>query len=76
MKVYDFTVPELNYFRTYCNFTNDELQLFELRAQNMPLEQCAEQMNVSVSTAKRLSRKVNNKIIRVCRYLRDTFISL
>ena len=55
MKVYDFTVPELNYFRTYCNFTNDERQLFELRAQNMPLEQCAEQMNVSVSTAKRLS---------------------
>ena len=66
MKVYDFTVPELNYFRTYCNFTNDERPLFELRAQNMPLEQCAEQMNVSVSTAKRLSRKVNNKIIRVC----------
>lgn len=66
MKVYDFTVPELNYFRTYCNFTNDVLQLFELRSQNMPLEQCAEKMNVSVSTAKRLSRKVNNKIIRVC----------
>lgn len=42
MKVYDFTVPELNYFRTYCNFTNDERQLFELRSQNMPLEQCAE----------------------------------
>lgn len=21
MKIYDFTVPELNYFREYCNFT-------------------------------------------------------
>ena len=66
MKVYDFTVLELNYFSTYCNFTNDERQLFELRAQNISLEQCAEQMNISLSTAKRLSRKVNNKIIRVC----------
>ena len=30
----------------------------------MPLEQCAELMNVSVSTVKRLSRKVNSKIIK------------
>lgn len=66
MKVYDFTVPELNYFRTYCNFTEDESTLFEYRAKGVPLEQCAELMNVSVSTIKRLSRKVNNKIIRVC----------
>lgn len=66
MKVYDFTVPELNYFRTYCNFTKDEKILFELRAKNIPLERCAEIMSVSVSTIKRLSRKVNNKIIRVC----------
>lgn len=66
MKVNDFTVPELNYFRTYCNFTEDERQLFELRAQNIPLERCAEVMNVSISTVKRMSRKVNSKIIRVC----------
>lgn len=66
MKVYDFTVLELNYFRTYCNFTKDESTLFEYRAKGVPLEQCAELMNVSVSTIKRLSRKVNNKIIRVC----------
>ncbi len=55
MKVYDFTVPELNYFRTYCNFTDEERALFEYRAKNYPLEYCAELMNVSVSTAKRLS---------------------
>lgn len=66
MKVYDFTVPELNYFRTYCNFTKDESTLFEYRARNIPLEQCAELMSVSVSTVKRLSRKVNAKIIKVC----------
>ena len=66
MKLYDFTVPELNYFREYCNFTPEEKELFEYRAKNMPLETCAEIMNVSISTAKRISRRVNNKIIRIC----------
>lgn len=66
MKVYDFTVPELNHFRENCNFTDDERELFEYRSKGIPLEQCAELMNVSVSTIKRISRKVNNKIIRVC----------
>lgn len=69
MKVYDFTVPELDYFREYCNFTDTERNLFEYRAKNIPLEQCAEMMNVSVSTVKRISQKVNNKIIKVS----DTF---
>lgn len=36
MKIYDFTVIELNYFRTYCNFTLDERQLFELRGAECP----------------------------------------
>lgn len=66
MRVYDFTVPELDYFRAYCNFTPDESRLFEARAKGAPLERCAEMMNVSLSTAKRISRKVNAKIIRVC----------
>lgn len=66
MKLYDFTVPELNYFREYCNFTPEEKELFEYRAKNIPLETCAEIMNVSTSTAKRISRRVNNKIIRIC----------
>ena len=66
MKIYDFTVPELNYYRDYCNFTEDERVLFEYRAKNIPLETCAEIMNVSISTAKRISKRVNNKITRVC----------
>ena len=66
LKIYDFTVPELNYFRDYCNFTEDERVLFEYRAKNIPLETCAEIMNVSISTAKRISKRVNNKITRVC----------
>ena len=66
MKIYDFTVPELNYFREYCNFTEDERVLFEYRAKNIPLETCAEIMNVSISTIKRLNKKIQNKMIKVC----------
>ena len=65
MKVYEFTVPELDRFRRLANFTKDERQLFEYRAAGVTLEECAEKMNVSVATAKRISRKVNSKIIRV-----------
>lgn len=66
MKVYDFTVPELNRFRALANFTPDERTLFEYRAEGVPMEICAENMNVSLATAKRISRRVNSKIIRVC----------
>lgn len=66
MKIYDFTVPELRYFRENCNFTNEENILFEYRSSGMSLEECAEKMNVSVSTIKRISCRVNRKIIRVC----------
>ena len=66
MKIYDFTVPELDYFKNKCNFTEEEMILFEYRSKNIPLEVCAEAMNISLSTAKRISRRVNNKIIRIC----------
>ena len=66
MKIHDFTVPELNYFREYCNFTEEERMLFDYRSKNIPLETCAEIMNVSVSTAKRMNKKIQNKIIKVC----------
>lgn len=65
MKIYDFTLPELEYFRRTCNFTPTERILFDYRSREYPLEQCAEIMNVSVSTVKRISRRVNSKIIRV-----------
>ena len=66
MKIYDFTTPELNYFRDNCNFTYEERKLFDYRARNIPLECIAEIMDISVSTAKRISRRVNNKIIKIC----------
>lgn len=65
LKICDFTVPELDRFRKECNLTKDERLLFELRAEDIPLEQCAEIMNLSISAVKSKSRKINNKIQRV-----------
>lgn len=62
----DFTVPELNYFREYCNFTEEERMLFDYRSKNIPLETCAEIMNVSISTINRISKRINKKIEKVC----------
>lgn len=62
MKLYVFTKKDIDRFLIECNFTPDEEKLFRLRCKEYTLEYCAEQMNVSISTAKRLSRRVNNKI--------------
>lgn len=65
MKICDFTKPELDKLREQSNFTNDEMALFEMRANNIPLEECAERMNLSVSAIKQKSQKINSKIERV-----------
>ena len=65
MKICDFTKPELDKLREQSNFTNDEMTLFNMRANNIPLEECAERMNLSVSAIKQKSQKINNKIERV-----------
>lgn len=65
MLVSDFTVPELEHFRAMCNFVGNEIQVFELRSQGIPLERIAEQLNMSVEGIKKVSQKVNRKITKV-----------
>lgn len=65
MQVYDFTKPELDYFREQCNFTPDELEYFNLRSSGMSNVQIALEMNVSESKVSKLARKVKSKILRV-----------
>lgn len=68
MKICDFTVPEIAYLVDQCNFTDDELELFKLRTKDVPLERCAEEMNLSVSAVKRRSKKLNNKINKILHF--------
>ena len=65
MIIKDFTEPELDYFRKTCHFVGDESLLFELRSNGLTLEEVAEALNMSVDGTKKLSRKVNKKIIKV-----------
>ena len=62
MQIRDLTRSEADYLQVVCNFTKDENTLFELRLQDISLEDCAERMNISVPTVKRISQRVNKKI--------------
>lgn len=64
MKIYDFTVPELNFFRDFCNFTPDEMEYFNLRAKHKSNVEIALAMNVSEAQVSKLARRVKDKIIR------------
>ena len=62
MKIRDLTRSEADYLQAVCNFTKDENTLFEFRLEEIPLEECAERMNISLPTAKRLHDRVKKKI--------------
>lgn len=65
MQIYDFTIPELEMFRKLCNFTEDEMEYFNLRSSGMSNVQIAMEMNVSESKVSKLARKVKSKMFRV-----------
>lgn len=65
MIIADFVEWELEMFRRECNFDEEQLEFFNYRARNIPIEQIAELMNISVGKANKLSRKVKDKMIKV-----------
>lgn len=65
LKIPDFTKPEIEYIKEQANFTTQEAELFLLRNKEHSLEDCAELMNVSVSTIYRISKKMKKKIMRI-----------
>ena len=65
MKIRDFTVPELDMFRSLCNFTEDELCYFNLRSKDKSNVQIAMEMNISEAQVSKLAKRVKSKMIRV-----------
>ena len=65
MKIRDFTVPELDRFRELCNFTEDELEYFNLRAKDKSNVEIAMTMNVSEAQVSKLARRVKDKMKRI-----------
>lgn len=65
MKIYDFTEPELRIFRQECNFSEDELHYFNLRAKHYSNLHIAIEMNVSEGKVSKLAKSVKTKILKV-----------
>ena len=65
MKICEFTMPEIRYLLAECNFTEDERTLFDMRCVDVPLEECAERMNVSLSTVNRLNKRIKQKVDKI-----------
>ena len=61
----DFVEWELNKFREECNFSDEELTYFNLRAKNKSNVRIAMQMNISEAKVSKLARRVKDKMIRV-----------
>ena len=61
----EFTKLEQNYIKDNANFTERELKLFELRNKEYSYERCAEEMDMGLSTVKKISKKMIDKISKV-----------
>ena len=65
MKLCDFTVPELNHYRELCNFTDDEMAVFNLKAKGKSIVQISMELNISESQVSKLTSKINKKMVRI-----------
>ena len=65
MKLSDFTEIECEYFRRNCNFTPDELEVFNMRAKGYSIVETFMTLNMSEATANRRIKAIKRKILRV-----------
>lgn len=65
MQIRDFTKPELDKFRELCNFTPEELEYFNLRAQDMSNTAITQKMYISEPKVSVLAKRVKKKIIKI-----------
>lgn len=65
IQVYNFVEWELQKFRDECNFTDEELQCFELKAKDKSIEYIAQELHISTAKVSRLVKRVKSKILKV-----------
>lgn len=65
MLIRDFVEFELQKFRDECNFTEDELRYFNLRAKDKSNIQIALEMHISEPQVSKLAKRVKTKIKKV-----------
>ena len=63
--LYDFVEWELQKFRDECNFSDEEMQYFNLRAKHLSNVQISMEMHISEAKVSVLAKKVKSKMKRV-----------
>ena len=61
----EFTEIECDRFRRDCNFTPDELNVFNLRVKDHSIVEISMRLNLSESTVSRKIKNINRKIVKV-----------
>lgn len=61
----EFTGPECDYLRSVCNFTREELEVFNLRVSGCSLVEISLELCMSERTVQRRIAGIKKKIIRV-----------
>lgn len=61
----EFTEPECERFRRECNFTDDEMSVFNLRVKNRSIVEIQSALNMSEATVNRRIRNIKRKIYKV-----------
>ena len=64
-KIRDFVESELQIFRDKCNFTDEELEYFNLRAKDISNVAINHKMNISEAKVYILAKRVKKKMIKV-----------
>ncbi len=65
MLLKEFTVPECERFRTMCNFTEEEMKVFDLRVRGKSIVEIQIALHLSESTVNRRIKDVKKKIHKV-----------
>lgn len=61
----EFTEFECEYFRKACNFTPDELAVFNMRVKNVSIVAICDALGMSYTTVNRKISDLKKKIVRV-----------
>ena len=65
VRIWEFTTAELEVFRKGCNFTDEELEYFNLKAKNVSHVAIAMEMNISTAKVCYIAKHVVSKIHKV-----------
>ena len=62
---HDLTTPEADRLRALCNFSDEELQVFDLRIKDKSVVEISMALNLSTASVKRRLQSISRKVEKV-----------